>query len=524
MRRPAILKQSPNSRRAVSSPSSVPAPVGGLNALDSIADMGAEFAVIMKNWWPTTSDIMVRKGQTAHVTGFAGQVESFMPYVKPDGTEALFCAEGTDFFDITTAGSVGTAVQSSLTNARWTSINFANTSGTSFLCCFNGVDSPRYWDNSNWVTINASSTPAITGVTTSDLRSPWVHQRRMWMIQKDSLTAWYLPVDAVGGEAKALNMAGLFQKGGHLIAGGTYTMDAGLGPDDYWYAITSEGEIISFSGTDVTSLATWRLVGVWNVGQPIGDKCLLKFRGDALIVLREGVFSLSAALISATTDKSKAITNNIKDAINNVANLYSNNFGWELVFYSDANMLILNVPIDEGKNQIQYAMNIITGSWTLFEGVEANAWVIFNGEPYFGGDKFVNKFWDTFADKDTDIDTDLEQAFSYFGNRGTLKSFKMIKPYLFTNGSPSILADIALDFRDEAPTSSLTSPPSIYGTWDSSKWDNSLYGGQLNIMDEWQHCSGIGTSAALRMQTSSNKEELRLKATDYLYERGGIIG
>ena len=199
MRRPAILKQSPNSRRAVSSPSSVPAPVGGLNALDSIADMGAEFAVIMKNWWPTTSDIMVRKGQTAHVTGFSGQVESFMPYVKPDGTEALFCAEGTDFFDITTAGSVGAAVQSSLTNARWTSINFANTSGTSFLCCFNGVDSPRYWDNSNWVTINASSTPAITGVTTSDLRSPWVHQRRMWMIQKDSLTAWYLPVDAVGG-------------------------------------------------------------------------------------------------------------------------------------------------------------------------------------------------------------------------------------------------------------------------------------------------------------------------------------
>ena len=346
----------------------------------------------------------------------------------------------------------------------------------------------------------------------------------MWMIQKDSLTAWYLPVDAVGGEAKALNMAGLFQKGGHLIAGGTYTMDAGLGPDDYWYAITSEGEIISFSGTDVTSLATWRLVGVWNVGQPIGDKCLLKFRGDALIVLREGVFSLSAALISATTDKSKAITNNIKDAINNVANLYSGNFGWELVFYSDANMLILNVPIDEGKNQIQYAMNIITGSWTLFEGVEANAWVIFNGEPYFGGDKFVNKFWDTFADKDTDIDTDLEQAFSYFGNRGTLKSFKMIKPYLFTNGKPSILADIALDFRDEAPTSSLTSPPSIYGIWDTSKWDNSLYGGQLNIMDEWQHCSGIGTSAALRMQTSSNKEELRLKATDYLYERGGIIG
>lgn len=524
MRKPVLLKQSEGGRRAVSRPSSVPAPVKGLNALDSVANMKPEYAVIMENWWPTTSDIMVRKGGDDHVTGFNGQVESLMPYIKPNGTETLFAAEGTSFFNVTAAGAVGAAVQSSLTNARWESINFTNTSADSYLCCFNGVDSPRYWNNSTWTTVNSGSSPGITGVTTANLKSPWVHQRRMWMIEKDSLTAWYLPVDAVGGVAKSLDMSGLFQRGGHLIAGGSYTMDAGDGPDDYWYAITSEGEIIAYAGTDVTSLATWRLVGVWHVGEPIGDRCLLKFRGDALIILREGVFPLSQALISAATDKSKAITHTIKDAMSIAAREYKTNYGWQIVFYPEANMLILNVPVNEGTGQQQYAMNTITGAWTLFSGVHANCWAIFNSQPYYGGNQVVGKFWGSFSDNGADIKTELQQAFSYFGAHGVLKYFKLNKPYIFSDGAPEVLSDINVDFRNETPTSSLSFSPTVYSSWDAGNWDTAVWGGALNITDEWQHCFGVGTSAALRMKTASNGIELRLKATDYVYERGGIVG
>ena len=525
MRKPVLLKVAEKSRRKVSATKSVPAPTGGWNALDSIADMPPSDAVTMKNWWPTTKDIMVRKGKDDHVTGFPnGQIDSLMPYVKPDGTESLFCAHNASFYDVTSPGAVGSSVATGLSNARWDSINFTNTSGNSYLCCFNGEDSARYWDNSSWITVNTGSSPGITGVATASLKAPWVHQRRMWLIEKNSLSAWYLPVDSVGGGAKEFNMSGLFKRGGHLIAGGAYTMDAGDGPDDYWYAISSEGEIIAYSGTDVTSLATWRLVGVWNVGEPIGERCLLRFRGDALIILREGVFPLSQALISASTDKTKAITNKIKDAMADAAVMYKNNFGWQIVFYPEVNMIILNVPVSEGANQEQYCMNIITGAWTRFTGINANCWTIFNGQPYYGGDGVVGKFWGSFSDNSLDINTDLQQAFNYFGQRGTLKSFSLIKPYLFSDGAPNILSDINVDFRDEIPTSSLSTTADLYGTWDSTNWDLGTWGGALNITDEWQHAFGVGVCAALRMQTASNDSELRLKSTDFVFENGGIVG
>jgi len=447
-----------------------------------------------------------------------------MPYISPSGTETLFAAEGTDFFDVTSAGAVGSAVVSSLTNARWDSINYTNTSGTSFLCCFNATDNPQYWDNSSWTAITGVSSPAITGVTTSTLKAPWVHQRRMWLIEKNTLFAWYLPVDAVGGAARKLDLSGMCRRGGSLVAGGSYTFDAGSGPDDYWYAITSEGEVIAFRGTDPVSESTWTIVGVWHVGEPIGTKPLLRFRGEALLILREGVYPLSQALITATTDKSVAITNRIKEKFADAAALHNSKFGWELVFYPEVNMLIVNVPVAEGSIQEQFCMNTITGAWTNFQGLEANCWAIFKGQPYFGSNTLVAKFWGVFADNSTNIDTQLQQAFSNLGAPGRLKNVNLIKPYLFSNGSPEVLVDVNMDFRDVAPSGALTFSAPAFAVWDTDKWDEANWGGDLEVNDNWQTVFGVGDYAALRMQTASSGIEIRLGATGFVYEYGGIVG
>ena len=520
MRNPSILKVA--RKRGASKTFTVPAPVGGLNARDSVATMDPHYANIMQNWWPTTNDIMVRKGANDHVTGLSGQVESLMPYVKPDGTEALFAAEGTDFFDATTAGAVGAAVVSGVSNARWDSINFTNTSGVSYLCCFNGADTPKYWNNSAWISITGASSPAITGVTTTTLKAPWVHQRRMWMIEKDSLKAWFLPVDAVGGAAEALDLSGICKLGGHLIAGGNYTFDGGDGPDDYWYAITSEGEAVAYRGTDPTSLSTWSLVGVWSVGRPIGSRPLLKFRGEALLILEEGVYPLAQALQSAGV--TSALTFTIKDSIANASALYSSNFGWELAFYQEANMLILNVPRTEGSDQQQYAMNIITGAWTVFDNIDANCWTIFKGQPYFGGNQTVGQLWGNFTDNGNNIDTELQQAFSDFGLPGMIKHVKLVKPFIFSDGKPKVLIGCNSDFKDETPSSSLTFAGTAYGVWDTAVWDSGVWGGALNINDDWQTVFAEGEYSALRMQTASNGLEVRLKASNYVFEAGGIVG
>ena len=70
----------PQQRRAVTA--SVPAPIGGWNARDSLGAMSPTDAVQMVNWYPTPSDILLRKGYTKHGTSLTGTVESLMNYAE----------------------------------------------------------------------------------------------------------------------------------------------------------------------------------------------------------------------------------------------------------------------------------------------------------------------------------------------------------------------------------------------------------------------------------------------------------
>lgn len=508
----------------VSSVVSRPAPVKGWNARDSIATLKPDEAIILENWYPTASDVMQRKGVADHVTGISGQVESLMAYNAPDGTQELYGAAGDSFYDVTNPGAVGAAVVSSLTNARWQHVNFTNSSGDSYLCCFNGVDSPRYWNGTAWTAITGASTPAITGVTPSGIISAAVHKRRLWLVQVDSLKAWYLPADAVGGAAAAIDLAGIARRGGYIMAVDTWTLDAGDGMDDYWVAITSEGEVIVYAGTDPSSANTWTLRGVWYVGEPIGRRCLRKFGGDLLMILVNGLFPLSKALLSATVNPRVALTDRIGQAMNDATASSSANFGWEATHYPGADMLLLNVPVTEGQDQEQYVMNVITGAWCKFTGWEGNCFGVFGGDLYQGQNGKVVKCWTTNADfSSSNIVADSKTAFDYFGNKQK-KSFKMIRPLISTNGSPTVAAGLNLDYTDGDNIGSLTYSTTSGALWGVSLWGVGVWATGLQTLKNWIGVSGVGLCAATRIKVESQGLEIRWQATDYLFEPGqGIV-
>lgn len=500
----------------------VPAPTLGWNKRDNIANMEPLDAVILDNWFPTPSDVMLRKGFDDHVTGITGQVESLMPYQTPAGTNTLFGAAGTSFYNVTSAGAVGAAVVSGLTNARWQHTNYTNSSGTSYLCCFNGVDSPRYWDNSSWITITGVSTPAITGVTPSTLDNPWQHMRRMWLIQTGTLKAWYLPVDAVGGAAAALDLSGVARKGGYLIAGGTWTLDAGNGVDDYWVAVTSEGEVIVYRGTDPSSANTWSLVGRWEMGIPLGKRCLTKYGGDLLYTASDGVWPLSKALISDRINPKVAFTDRITQAMNDAATLYSSNFGWQVMFFQEGTQVILNVPVSAGQQE-QYVMNSISGAWCRFTGIPSNCWAMLNGTAYFGGNGKVYTYWTNLSDDGSDIQGDCQTAFNYFKNLSQQKRWTMAQPILQSNGTPDIFLGLNVDFDTNDPTATLTFTPTAYGTWDTAVWDTGVWGGALSVLKNWQSIIGLGFCAATRMVCAAQGIEVRWVATNFVWEPGAVI-
>ena len=503
----------------VSSIISRPAPVKGWNARDPIGAMKPDEAIILDNWFPSATDVMQRKGREDHVTGITGQVESLMAYNTPAGTQTLFGAAGTAFYDMTSAGAVGAAVVSGLTNARWQHVNFTNSSGTSYLCCFNGTDSPRYWDNSTWITITGASTPAITGLTTSDIVSATLHKRRLWLVQKNTLKAWYLPVDAVGGAANALDLSGIAQKGGYIMAIGSWTLDGGDGVDDLWVAVTSEGEIIVYQGTDPTSGTSRAINGVWYIGEPIGRRCLVKYGGDLLLALVNGVFPLSKALLGGGVDSTVAITDRIGPAMTAAAQSYAANFGWQILPYPNADMVILNVPITEGINQEQYVMNSKTGAWCRFKEWDANCFELLNGALYYGGNGVVKKAWSGFDDDDTNIVAEAKTAFDYFKDRSK-KSYKMAKPYIRSNGSPTIELGINVDFDDGDTLGTATFTASTTALWGVALWGVGLWQSGLQTLKNWIGVSGMGFCVATRVKVASKGLEIRWQATDHLYEPG----
>ena len=499
---------------------SLPPPTGGWNARDSLADMPPDDAVQLTNWFPLTTDVMVRRGYEVWATGLTGQVESLMPYNSATAS-TLFAASSTFFYNVTNPGAVGAPVQSGLTNARWQSVNFA-TSGGKFLYAVNGSDKPRLWDGSNWTSIDSGSTPAITGVTTTKLIHVNVFKRRLWFVEKESLKVWYLPVDSIGGAAQSLDFSSIAGLGGYLMAMGTWTIDSGTGADDLAVFVTSEGQVIVYRGIDPANEVTWALAGVWSVGSPIGRRCFQKFGGDLLLLAFDGLFPMSQLLQANTVDLKSALSDKIRLAMSDAVSAYSSNFGWDITVYPKGNMVIVNVPVAEGSSQQQFVMNTINQAWCNFTGWTANCFMLFDDEPYFGVNGSVYKAWQDFSDNVADITGTALQAFNYFGSRGQEKRFTMLRPLINTNGTPAVLAGVNVDYSLEPPTAPAVFSPTSQSYWDSALWDAGIWGG-LYVLKDWQGVNGIGYCAAPVLTAAVNGIELHWMASDIVMEPGAVI-
>ena len=499
---------------------SIPAPIGGWNARDSLGAMPPTDAVILTNWFPATTECEMRMGYTNWATGLPGQVETVMSYAG-SSTDKLFAISSGSVYDVTSQGAVGAAVVTGLSNSRWQYANVA-TAGGNFLYMANGVNTPYLYNGTTWTAITGVSAPAITGVTTTLLNNPILHKSRVWFIESNSLRVWYLPTLSVGGTAASIDMSAVAQLGGYIQAIGTWTVDAGYGVDDLFVAVTNKGEVIVYRGTDPSSANTWALVGVWRVGSPVGSRCLFKYSGDLLLLSQDGILPLSSALQSSRVNPKVALTDKIQFAVSNAISQYGSTFGWQMLLFPKENQLWLNVPVSVG-SQEQYAMNTINKNWCNYTGWNANCWELFQNNPYFGGNQVVGRAWYGNDDNGANIAADGLQAFSYFGANTILKRFTLARPTFRSTGTPSVYASVNLDFDTSDNSAPLSFSPLTYGVWDSAIWDSGIWSGALQIIKNWQGINGVGYCAAPRVKCASKGLDLRWVSTDIVMERGGIL-
>jgi hypothetical protein len=492
-----------------------PPPVGGLNARDPVPSVPITDALSLDNFIVEELGVVLRNGYDAHVTGIGNPIAALLPYVHPsDASKKLFAVADDSIYDVTTAGAVGAAVATGLDSPNVISCQFA-TAGSNYTYCVNGINNAFYYNGSSWVT------PSITGVSSDTFAHVNAHMKRLFFVEKDSSSVWYLGTLSISGAATEIDFGPLMRRGGHMLCMCTITKDSGDGGDDLAAFITSEGEVFLYQGTDPDNANTWVLVGIYNIPKPVGRSCFTKIGADVAVITSAGVIPLSQVLgLSSSGQFQAAVTDKISRLIWNDYRDYGTLNGWQIEQYPTRQITIVNVPTEEGVSSRQYCVSTRTGMWSRWTDINTMCWCSFNSMFYFGGvDGTVYIYSNaTYSDNGNPIEARIQTAYSRF-NSPNQKLVNMVRPIVYSNEnyepSTTVLADYDTNIIDYSTNQLVTAG----ALWDEATWDVDLWAGSVGPVLRWTDGHQIGSAISVAMSVTV-EEEFRVNGIDVIYEEG----
>ena len=514
MRKP--LRESQDSAGRLSELTNVSAPVKGWNTIQPVSNADPESAFTIDNGYITSAGVQMRPGSVDWSTGYASPVETIMPFRAFTAAGGkLFVATANGIFDATTQGAVGAAVQAT-TNGRFSFANFSNSAGQ-WLICVNGTDDMRQFNGTAWSSVANLS----AGFNTNTLIRVLVYKNRLYFVPKDLREFWYLPTGAVTGTAQRFQVGQDLLLGGSIIAADTWTVDAGSGLDDYIVFLTTEGEMVVYSGDDPSSATSWNRKGVYRIGRPLGGRSTLKVAGDLFILTENGLFSLSDLMQSSVVERTDALSYNIETQISAAAKSAGvNTFGWALEHDRTNNLIFVNVP--GVRENVQYVLSLQSTGWSSFSAWNARCWGSYGGEVYFGAsNKVVKAMTGTVDSGGAAITATWQPAFSYLGSPGLVKHLKGIRPTFLAEGSFNYLVAINVDFDLTAPAGAVSSRAAPISRWDTAIWNQAFWSATLGVKRDWnwvQAKPGFCLSPIFKISSTTTLPTL--VSIDYLFDKG----
>lgn len=505
---------------------SVPAPIMGWNIRDPLPSMQPTYAPVLDNFFCLPSELQIRRGYVPWST-FTGTAETITDYSPANGNQLIIAMVNNGgscaIYDITAGGAVGAAMVSGLTSAQFKHCHFSNTGGF-FSYYVNGADSAIMFDGTTWYTVTTSSaTYSITGPSTTVFRDVIAHKRRLWFLPNTSLSCWYLPTDQISGAAVNFDFAPIFPRGGYIVKIDTWSLDAGVGLDDYFVIVTSEGEVAIYTGTDPASASTWSLTGVFYIGTPTGTGHTCKYGGDLLMINKDGIAQMSKSLMSSRVNTWLQLTDKIQPQLASDTTDYQDNKGWDILLFPPQNMLMVNIPVSDTESY-QYVMNTISGGWSRWTGLPAKCWYYVNDNLYFGANGYVGQAWTNQNDNGSDIVAELLPAYQNFGADSQLKRWSLGRILIGTTGQAAYGARMELDFNLNPTEFTLpTVVESASAVYDTSTYDNSIYGGSIKVRKLWKNLNGFGYWGSFHMKFSTKYADIRVYSYDMNIEAGGNI-
>lgn len=507
-------------------------PVRGWISNEALANAKSGGARVLENWFPTQTSARLRGGSRKYATISSGPVLRLWTY-KSGQTEEFFASDATKIFNITTVADpevIPSPVVSGQTSGYYSTAQLGTAGGTNYLYAVNGTDSARLYDGATWTAITGVSSPAITGVTTSTLSFVWTFANRLFFVQKNTMSSWYLSVDSIGGAANQFSLAGVFQEGGSLLFGGKWSLDAGDGLDDKCVFVSDRGEVAVYQGTNPGSAADWQKVGVYKITAPMGMNATMQAGGDLLVSTEDGIVPISEAVNKDVAALSlAAITRNIEPDWKREV-VARRTLPWEILKWPSNNMMVVSLPVvDAGISPYCFVANLETGAWTKFTGWETRCVGLYSDFGFFGNNSGVVYQMEIGGSDDGD-----PYVCTYVGLPDHLKSPGVQK--LVHSARSVFLSNVPFIAKVSASVNyqvTLPTPPSSVtdystdewdsGLWDVAKWDSAGVG---QVSTKWVSVGKSGFVISPQIQVTCGVTPFprtELIAFDVIFERGGVM-
>jgi len=548
-------------------------PAKGLNARDSLSLMGSQYAISLMNALCEPYGLRTRKGYTEWVRNLSPgiPVRTMMSYYPADTTPAamllpavmrpmpvslrlfaeprvaatppagmLFAATSGRIYDVTAGGFGPWTPMSgvSSTSDFWTWINFQNLAG-SFLVACNDDGGYAYFDGSSWTMPALGSGPGfITGCDPALFCYVVEHKKRLWFIEKESTSAWYLPVSQITGTVTEFNFGEQFRHGGHLVAVVSWTVDGGIGVDDYLVAVSSQGDIALYKGTDPDSATDWAIQGVWHIGPlPAGRRSVLNTGADVHILSQLGVNAISRLLntVDLAQQESMRLSYLISPVVSRLMREASTLDGWQIVTVPKEELFLIGVPPDSPEFGGQYfGLKLSTAGWSQLKALPYSCFVSVDADVFAGTfDGRVVRAFDGPLDnvligETTGLPIQCQVTPAYnsmeanFETGARQKVFKMLRPTFIATATPTISVSVMTDYGAPKPGVVPTLPDIAEAVWDVDLWDVGKWSGLTEPIKEWIGVHGVGFTGTAQLDYKCGGDTV-LASIDFWTETGGVL-
>ena len=455
------------------------------------------------------------------------------------GPGQIFAAQGTSIYNVTAGGAGPWTPEVGVTGVSpfWNGLNYQNVAG-SFLLAANEKGGYAIYDGTAWTMPSAGTNPEqISGVDPAKICWVVAWKERIWFFVVNSTVAYYLPPGQITGKATAFDFGTAMDHGGTLSFLGGWTLDGGIGVDDYLVAVGSQGDVVIYKGTDPNDISAFALHGVWYAGPlPTGLRAVEGSGGDIHILTQMGVIPVSGLMKPSNigAQAKDRITAPIDPLVAALMRDYSTVEGWQLTTIAKEEIILIRLPPLTGTylentflafktttktwsvlSKLPYAHSINAGSLCYAGSMDGRVLRAFEGQL---DDMKLNV-----PNKGIGIPCRVTPAYNPLGKPGINKHLKMVRPYFLTSAEPKLTITVLTNYSGpRAVFTPTVINPNDEDAWDSGVWDSARWGTNLRPLNNWYGCAGWGHAITVQLDYVAGGDTI-LTSMDYWMGSGGVM-